>query len=210
MRRKASWVRNLERGQTLTVHFGVDEPRDEVVRWLARGSAFGDHGVEIGCEVGSDARKALAIDSVLSAVHCRVRGLHDQVGPLGESDVVRRIDAKEDRDHGGRDRCHVFGDEITALTRDERVEQFVAQHSNEWLYPADAVLSDCRVDDPTDLAVSRFGDLADELLFRRHHYARGTEARLEHIDVLRGCKHIVMTSEEVRARRGPRHRTRAA
>ena len=86
----------------------------------------------------------------------------------------------------------------------------MAQRSDERLDPADAMLRDRRVDDPADLAVTRFGDLADELLLGRHHHARGPEARLEHLDVLRRRKHVVMTGEEVGARRSPRNRARVA
>ena len=45
------------------------------------------------------------------------------------------------------------------------------------------MLRDRRVDDPADLAVTRFGDLTDELLLGQYHYTRGPEARLEHLDV---------------------------
>ena len=95
---------HLEIGEALAVDFGVDEPRDEVVGWIGRGLAFGDHRVEVGGEVGRDAGEALAVDSVLSAVLRRVGGLHDEVGPLGEAGVIGGIDAEEMRDHGGRDR----------------------------------------------------------------------------------------------------------
>ena len=72
----------------------------------------------------------------------------------------------------------------------------MAQRSDERLDPADAVLRDRRVDDAADLAVPRLGDLADELFLGRHHHTGGPEARLEHVDVLRGGEHIVMAGEE--------------
>src|SRR6185503_11742265 len=166
----------------------------------------GDHRVEVRGEVGRDAGQALAVGAVFPAVLRRVRGLHDDVGPLGEANVIRGIDAEKVGDHRRRDGSYVVGHQIAATARDDLVEQIVAQRSDEGLDPADPMLRDRGVDDPADLAVTRLGDLADELLLGRYHYAGGPETRLEHLDVLRGRKNVVMTGEEVRARRRPRNR----
>ena len=185
---------HLEIGESLAIHTGIDKPRDEVVRWIGRGLPFGNHLVEVGREVRRDPSQALAFGSILPAVLGRVGGLHDEVGPLGETRVIRRIDAEEMRDHRRRDWCHVVGHKVATTARDEPVEQLAAQPAGEWLYSADAMLRDRRVDDPANPAVARFRDLADELLLGRYHHSYGTETRLEHVDVLRGRQHIIVTS----------------
>ena len=86
----------------------------------------------------------------------------------------------------------------------------IAQVAGEGLDPADAVLGDRRVDDLADLAVARLGDLADQLLLRRHHHARLAEARLERLEILGGREHVLVSGEEPRARRRLRHRALGA
>lgn len=78
-------------------------------------------------------------------------------------------------DHGCRNGRHVVGYEIAATSCHDQFEQFVAQRRDEWLHSADAVLGDGRIDDPADLAVTRFGNLADKLLLRGHDHIRGAE-----------------------------------
>jgi hypothetical protein len=70
--------------------------------------------------------------------------------------VIRGIDSEKMCDDRGRDRCHIPGHEISTATRDESVEQVVAELADEGLDAADPMLRDRGVDDPADRAVARF------------------------------------------------------
>ena len=82
------------------------------------------------------------------------------------------------------------------------VEQAVAQLLAERLDVHQAVHRDGRVDDLAHLAVTRLGDLVDELLFVGHDHAGLAEARLEEVHVLRGREHVRVAGQVPRARWG--------
>ena len=132
--------------------------------------------------------------------------MHDEVGPLGKAGVIGGIDAEEMRDDGGRDRCYVVGHEIAATRGDDPVEQIVAQRPDEWFDPTDPMLRDRRVDDPADLAVTRFG-ISLMSCSSAGTTTPGARKLAWNTSMFFGRReHIVMTGQEVGTRRRPRNR----
>ena len=78
---------------------------------------------------------------------------------------------------------------------EDGIEVLVAQLAHEAFDVHRLVMGDGGVDDAADLAVARFVDLVDELLFGRDDDARLAKARQEHVDVLRSLDDIVLRGE---------------
>ena len=188
---------HLDVGEPFSVDLGVEESGDEVVGRNDRGPPFGDEGIDVAGELGMRARQPFA---ALVAVQRRIRALHDVIRPLRPAVVIARVRAEQVRDHRGRDRSRVVGDEFRVAAREQAVEQVVTELAREGLDAPDAMLRDRRVDDPPGLPVPRLGNLTHELLLGRHHDAGLAKARLKRGHVLGCCEHVVVAGQKVRAR----------
>ena len=167
----------------------------------SRGSARRERDllVDVGGELRVRAGEALA---ALVAVLRGVGALHDLVGPRRPLLEVVLGRAEQVGDHARGHRHHVAADEVDdAVTREEVVEQPVAEVGAERLDATELVHGDGAVDDAADLPVPRLRDLVDELLLVGHDDAGLTEARVEGVDVLGRGEHVVEARQEPHALR---------
>ena len=185
----------LDVGEPPSVDLALQQHGDEVVARFRAPQC--DLVIDIRGELGVRARQPLA---ALVAVLRGVGTLHHLVGPLRPQVEVGAGRAEQVGDHARRDRHDVLTHEVDRTRAGQhRVEQVGAEGLAEVVDTAQAVGGDGAVDDAPHLAVTRLGDLVDELLLVGHQHPGLTEARVVGVEVLRGREHVVVAGEEPHA-----------